>query len=1695
MFKLFTKLHVFASLYNKQAQATRIDLRGIRMMVLLVIFFILAIASSNNLYADDRDGDSLADEEEYYIASHFQPIIWAGPAEGCGPLWYSNYWCLDDRAGAYHQRGYLGYDVVDLKFSDLFAIEYTLFYDYNCGLLDIHWFDNEGFTVLVQKCSTCPDSFRLVSIQTCGHHNSWEDVWDRLYPHEVDGLGQLGLMASEDYHATYVHHHICEGHLMGSVESCAPQGDHEAIPLNNLSEFGMVSYQGNCPCDPESLECLDDSLANPDCWSERYFYHSGRYSNCEHPDEQKSLYEQRKQFPPWVPIEIELPENLAYADLFEESGFTAEPEHRDADDSINFGPGLFNSGMPLRIINVPHGSWWRQLYDLEYYLADPDLADKWWGLRREVFQYRYWTKDGAVRFIDNVESIKLHGLPGTMLTLYDTKEVDGERIVYNAFFMVVTNGMRDTTIEDLQVIGFDNNIDFVSWGFGPTADAGNDTTIACGGEVWLDARGSYKYALSLQTLAETFRIDTSIFRYDKSWSYWWEDESYPGAKGNVFLGFGPQLPVRGLPPGQHRIKLTVGGRVYPYPDSIQIYWQGQVSDWRNVVVEPPEQFGIIRPNGGEIFSGGCLALILWKPACSFLAKIEFSTDAGATWSTVADSLSNQGAYFWSIPNGISSSNCLLKVSQLGTILSDVTDKVFTIRPKVPPMVYPVNHSVGASNSTPINILFGSSMDESTINDSSLFVYSDLTGYAKLNITYDSQTTTATLVPSSGFSPGAHVSVLMESPLKYSDRSRFCGPVTTSFTVGVKKATEFIQASTYRVGKSPMGAAPGDFDKDGDIDVAVTNNSSNSVSILLNDGTGKFDSVSSYSVPAPYRIIAADIDQDFDLDLITCHQQNEGLSLLRNDGMGHFVVEHIGLYPGYGYAYSVVAGDLNWFLGTGYLDLAAAEWGYNGVSIVTNWGNQGGLKYMGIIFAGTGPQDITLGDFDNDGDNDLATANRYYGDVSILINDGTGMAFFKLEGTYEVADAPNTIASADFDGDGDLDIATGHSSVTSDQLSILYNNGDGTFAPATYYTVGVSPSSVIAVDVNGDSSIDLVCGNEMDDDISILLNDGHGKFAAQKRYQVGDSPGFIVAADFEGDGDLDILTVNRLSNNVSVLFNAQAPHILLHTPEQNDLNAPKSTDISVTFDTRIDPSSINDTTFIAHGSYTGLHRGVINYDILTNTASLNPSRDFSAGEVVSVILTSGIQSIDGIHPAQGLAWSFTVATDGGSGNFSLDSVYQQVGFPRSGVIADLNNDGFLDVATACMDSNSVICFFNNGDGTLSPDSVYPVESNPNSIVAADLDNDGDLDLAVAQFKGISVLLNKGSGFFVPDSTYSVGWFPRSLCATDIDNDGNLDLVAATGNNIISVLRNRGDGTFLPSQDSHPFSGWFYSRVCATDIEGDGYVDILATDLFNNSLVVLSNNRYGYLYEDSAYATGDGPVCVVSRDFNGDHKLDIAVANSNSCDISILLNNGHGIFLADSQYSVGSNPSNPLELFAGDIDGDGDIDLVGVTSYAEGTFVLTNNGAGKFQLRWTGQDAGYAQRIFSGDLDNDGDLDIVTLGGSVYFSTLLNSAGTAVGEEEHPAMPKTFVVSQNYPNPFNPITQIDYALPKDCNVKIDIFNILGQKVKTLIDEFQTAGLKIVHWDGKDDNGQACASGIYFYKIQAGEFSQAKKMVIVK
>ncbi|HEX9615046.1 MAG TPA: T9SS type A sorting domain-containing protein, partial [Bacteroidota bacterium] len=124
------------------------------------------------------------------------------------------------------------------------------------------------------------------------------------------------------------------------------------------------------------------------------------------------------------------------------------------------------------------------------------------------------------------------------------------------------------------------------------------------------------------------------------------------------------------------------------------------------------------------------------------------------------------------------------------------------------------------------------------------------------------------------------------------------------------------------------------------------------------------------------------------------------------------------------------------------------------------------------------------------------------------------------------------------------------------------------------------------------------------------------------------------------------------------------------------------------------------------------------------------------------------------------------------------------------------------------------------------------------------------------------------------------------------------------------------------------------------------------------------------------------------------------------------------------------------------------------------------------------------------------------GTAYYDDFalngLEAVISSVEEAEEIAgseIPTSFDLKQNFPNPFNPSTMIQYALPVTGPVKVEVFNILGQKIATLVDRIQTAGSWQVEWTGRDDMNRVVATGIYLYRISSPSFTMTKKMVFMK
>ncbi|MCK4657101.1 MAG: Ig-like domain-containing protein, partial [candidate division Zixibacteria bacterium] len=150
----------------------------------------------------------------------------------------------------------------------------------------------------------------------------------------------------------------------------------------------------------------------------------------------------------------------------------------------------------------------------------------------------------------------------------------------------------------------------------------------------------------------------------------------------------------------------------------------------------------------------------------------------------------------------------------------------------------------------------------------------------------------------------------------------------------------------------------------------------------------------------------------------------------------------------------------------------------------------------------------------------------------------------------------------------------------------------------------------------------------------------------------------------------------------------APLVLSVSPMQSELNVARSSNISVTFDTEMDPASINGSSFVANALLSGNHSGAITYNHLTNTATLNPSQDFAVGEIVTVSLTTDIRSSQGTSLGSGFTWSFTITVNGGDGTFIPDSNYSVGDYTHSLCAADFDTDGDMDLAAANHLDNNV-----------------------------------------------------------------------------------------------------------------------------------------------------------------------------------------------------------------------------------------------------------------------------------------------------------------------------------------------------------------------------------------------------------------------
>lgn len=336
-------------------------------------------------------------------------------------------------------------------------------------------------------------------------------------------------------------------------------------------------------------------------------------------------------------------------------------------------------------------------------------------------------------------------------------------------------------------------------------------------------------------------------------------------------------------------------------------------------------------------------------------------------------------------------------------------------------------------------------------------------------------------------------------------------------------------TSFDVGQGPYHLAAGDFDADQRLDLAVVNNTGDSVSVLLGDGLGGFAAAKNFATSAnPYAVAVGDFNNDRQSDLAVAAKD---ISILLGDGKGGFGTA-INYNSGGAQASALVVADFN---KDGQPDLAVTNPPPSS-NVCVLIGNPNGTFKQPPVCGGFGAvRSLAAGDIDRDGTLDLAVTEGPDRKLRVLFGDGTGA--FPMYNGFDTNGATHFVAMDDLDGDQDLDLAVTLSG--TNQVAVLLGDGAGRFQITSTPTVGTEPYAVVARDLNNDQRVDLAISNGGSNTVSVLMGNGMGGFGPATNFTAGSNPTSIAVGDFNGDRKPDLAVTNFQNgrgNGITVLLN-------------------------------------------------------------------------------------------------------------------------------------------------------------------------------------------------------------------------------------------------------------------------------------------------------------------------------------------------------------------------------------------------------------------------------------------------------------------------------------------------------------------------------------------------------------------------------
>jgi len=657
-----------------------------------------------------------------------------------------------------------------------------------------------------------------------------------------------------------------------------------------------------------------------------------------------------------------------------------------------------------------------------------------------------------------------------------------------------------------------------------------------------------------------------------------------------------------------------------------------------------------------------------------------------------------------------------------------------------------------------------------------------------------------------------------------------------------------------------------------------------------------------------------------------------------------------------------------------------------------------------------------GDFRHTGRQDLMVMEF---DLGMLLypNEGKGVFGSPVNVLPLTSDFAPEMVAADFNHDGNLDVAVLIAGSGAGNITVLLGNGDGTFQSPVSYSTGqlAGAGAMIVGDFHHDGHLDIAVAG---DAIEVFRGTGDGTFTGPLVTSV--SPASVTgmaAADFNGDGllDLAVCTNSGSTYDSSVYFYGgmgngefQPPILIAAGPTAvaaRDLNGDGLPDLA-----GANPNNSGSIeVFLSNGN--GTFQPPSSYPLDTDNDPLNNELSIAIADVNK---DGKPDIVNGTYLYPGFldGGLVTVLPGNGDGTFGAGITSLQGEEVSAMTLADFNGDGYPDVAFVGY-NNAVSVALNSGTGRFESAAVYQVAPYARAVLAGRFQGTSRLDLALLDPPSLQLYPGAANGTFgQPLSTSALGGV---AAMADFNGDGIPDVAVAGSNpDQVQVFFGQKDGNFLAGPlvrlTQH------ISSMAAADFNGDGIPDVAFSTLALGSnpggiQVWLGDGTGSFKLTYSDSVLQSNLTQIVAADFNGDGKQDLAVTDlSSSTVFGLFLGNGNGTLQQLKRF--GSGTAGTRRLTTGDFNGDGNLDVAASDAELGFIYVMLGNGSGGFQSAATLNGVLEAGSLATGDFNCDGHLDLAagtgdqvsffagngdgTFGVPVVFGAGSENYGLAIGD---------------------------------------------------------------------------------------------------